>query len=192
MHSNLSSWVWSSLFKDMPIESSETNPLLDDEEGDKEDEPTQSDNIEVQANASIHLKLARFKESLLCRWEVGVMKRLSAFLELSLYLELWSSPSGEVKNCQTTSDQSILSACSLPSWSPTPSFTGFLTIYISWTRFCGKRSVGKLNETSGGRWRGGDIVDHLRRGRHHRWHHCWHPLWQDWQACLHLCHHAGQ
>ena len=51
----------------MPIESSETNPLLDDEECDKEDEPTQSDNSEVQANASIHLKLARFKESLLCR-----------------------------------------------------------------------------------------------------------------------------
>merc|ERR1719430_690990 len=36
------------LEEDMPIESSETNPLLDDEEGDKEDEPTQSDNIEVQ------------------------------------------------------------------------------------------------------------------------------------------------
>merc|ERR1719187_1247109 len=37
------------LEEDMPIESSETNPLLDDEEGDKEDEPTQSDNIEVRS-----------------------------------------------------------------------------------------------------------------------------------------------
>jgi len=39
------------LEEDMPFESSETNPLLDDEEGDKEDEPTQSDNIEVQVRS---------------------------------------------------------------------------------------------------------------------------------------------
>merc|ERR1719209_1808533 len=36
------------LEEDMPIESSETNPLLDDEEGDKEDEPTHSVDLDVQ------------------------------------------------------------------------------------------------------------------------------------------------
>merc|ERR1719209_1064799 len=37
------------LEEDMPIESSETNPLLDEEDGDKEEEPTQSDDIEVRS-----------------------------------------------------------------------------------------------------------------------------------------------
>ena len=57
----------------MPIESSETNPLLDDEEGDKEDEPTQSDNIEVQANASIHMKLTYLRTLALLTYLYNVM-----------------------------------------------------------------------------------------------------------------------
>ena len=32
----------------MPNENSETEPLLDEEDGDKEEEPTHSDNLDVQ------------------------------------------------------------------------------------------------------------------------------------------------
>ena len=43
-------------YKDMPSENSETNPLLEDEEdGDKEEEPTHSVDVDVQVPLVVFL-----------------------------------------------------------------------------------------------------------------------------------------
>ena len=62
-------------FKDMPnVENSETDPLLDEEDGDKEEEPSPSADVEVP----FVLLLSTDQGNVILRWEEGERRKQSA------------------------------------------------------------------------------------------------------------------